>query len=275
MHIITKQNNRHNVLKIKNINNFYSRFLFAFVIVTMATSCITPRRVNYLQDITHGSQIEVENKFEATIAPYDELNIIVSTSGSKKELAVPFNFNSNNPTPGKNNNYLVDVNGDIQMPILGNIHVAGLTRLKLQDTLTAMLSNGGYIDEPFVLVRFNNFKVFFLGGGKGRVLNIDNERCTFLEAIAMLGGDFDTYIRRDHIAVMREVNGRMVTRYLDPRSSDVFNDPFFMLQQNDFIIADTYTTGIVKTEFSYWLGIGSLIMSTASLILSFALLKKS
>ena len=96
------------MLKIKNINNFYSRFLFAFVIVTMATSCITPRRVNYLQDITHGSQIEVENKFEATIAPYDELNIIVSTSGSKKELAVPFNFNSNNPTPGKNNNYLVD-----------------------------------------------------------------------------------------------------------------------------------------------------------------------
>jgi polysaccharide export outer membrane protein len=138
-----------------------------------------------------------------------------------------------------------------------------------------MLTNGGYIDEPFVMVRFNNFKVFFLGGGKGRVLNIDNERCTFLEALAMLGGDFDNHIRRDHIAVMREINGKMVVRYLDPRSSDVFNDPFFMLQQNDFIIADTYTTGIVKTEFSYWLSVCSLITSTASLILSIALLKKS
>ena len=67
----------------------------------------------------------------------------------------------------------------------------------------------------------------------------------------------------------------MVTRYLDPRSSDVFNDPFFMLQQNDFIIADTYTSGIVKNEFSYWLSVGSLIMSAASVILSIALLKKS
>lgn len=219
--------------------------------------------------------MQIENKFEAAIAPYDELNIIVSTSSSKKELAAPFNFNNNTTVPGKTNNYLVDVNGNIQMPILGDIHVAGLTRLKLQDTLTAMLTNGGYIDEPFVMVRFNNFKVFFLGGGKGRVLNIDNERCTFLEAIAMLGEDFDNYIRRDHIAVMREIDGRMVTRYLDPRSSDVFNDPFFMLQQNDFIIADTYTSGIVKNEFSYWLSIGSLIMSAASVILSIVILKKS
>ena len=240
-----------------------------------AASCVTPRRVNYLQDLSQGSQLQIENKFEAAIAPYDELNIIVSTSSSKKELAAPFNFNNNNAVPGKTNNYLVDVNGNIQMPILGDIHVAGLTRLKLQDTLTAMLTNGGYIDEPFVMVRFNNFKVFFLGGGKGRVLNIDNERCTFLEALAMLGGDFDNYISRDHIAVMREIDGRMVTRYLDPRSSDVFNDPFFMLQQNDFIIADTYTSGIVKNEFSYWLSVGSLIMSAASVILSIALLKKS
>lgn len=249
--------------------------VLALMMIPFLASCVTPRRVNYLQDLSQGSQIQIENKFEAAIAPYDELNIIVSTSSSKKELAAPFNFNSNNLTPSKTNNYLVDVNGDIQMPILGNIHVAGLTRLMLQDTLTAMLTNGGYIDEPFVMVRFNNFKVFFLGGGKGRVLNIDNERCTFLEALAMLGGDFDNHIRRDHIAVMREINGKMVVRYLDPRSSDVFNDPFFMLQQNDFIIADTYTTGIVKTEFSYWLSVCSLITSTASLILSIALLKKS
>jgi polysaccharide export outer membrane protein len=225
--------------------------------------------------MTQGSQIQIENRFEAAIAPYDELSIIVSTSSSKKELATPFNLGNSTNTSSNNSRYLVDVNGDIQMPIIGNLHVAGLTRLRLQDTLAAMLKNGGYIDEPFVMVRFNNFKVFFLGGGKGKVLNIANERCTFLEALAMLGSDFDLHTRRDHIAVMREINGRMVMRYLDPRSSDVFNDPFFMLQQNDFIIADTYNNGIVRSEFTYWVGIASLLASISSLILSIAVLKKS
>lgn len=245
------------------------------MIALFSVSCVTPRRVNYLQDMTQGSQIQIENRFEAAIAPYDELSIIVSTSSSKKELATPFNLGNSTNTSSNNSRYLVDVNGDIQMPIIGNLHVAGLTRLKLQDTLTAMLKNGGYIDEPFVMVRFNNFKVFFLGGGKGKVLNIANERCTFLEALAMLGTDLDLHTRRDHIAVMREINGRMVMRYLDPRSSDVFNDPFFMLQQNDFIITDTYNNGVIRSELNYWVGLASLLMSAASVLLSIAVLKKS
>ena len=237
-------------------------------IVMTAISCVTPSRVNYLQDMTHGSQIEIENKFEAAIAPYDELNIVVSTSSSRQELANPFNLSNN----GTIRNYLVDVNGNIDFPILGRVHVKGLTRLQLQDTLTSMLHKGGFIDNPFVSVRFNSFKIFFLGGGKGHVLNIPNERCTFLEAIAMLG-DLDLHIRRDNISVMREVNGKMVMRHLDPRTSDVFNDPFFMLQQNDFIIADTYNNGVVRNEVSYWFSITSTLLSAASVIISLAILK--
>lgn len=252
-------------LKIKII-------LFIASVATLIVSCVTPRRVNYLQDMTQNSQVQIENRFEAVIAPYDELNIFVSTSSSQKELADPFNLKNN--TNDAHSNYLVDINGNIQFPILGQLHVVGLTRLKLQDTLTALLKNGGYVDDPFVMVRFNNFKVFFISGGKGRVLNITNERCTFLEALAMLGPDFDVYTNRDHIGVMREINGRMVMRYLDPRSSDVFNDPFFMLQQNDFIIADAYNNGIVRNEFQYWLTIGSTLMSIASLFVSVAILSK-
>ena len=250
--------------------------LAGLLIAVAATSCVTPRRVNYLQDMRQGSLIEIENQFEAVIAPYDELSIIVSTSSTKPELAVPFNLgNSQTGASQRQSTYLVDVNGDIQMPILGNLHVAGLTRLRLQDTLTYLLRDGGYVDDPFVMVRFNNFKVFFLGGGKGKVLNIPNERCTFLEALAMIGEDFDIYTNRDHIGVMREVDGHMVIRYLDPRSSDIFNDPFFMLQQNDFIIVDAYNNGIVRSEFSYWLSLGSVFVSMTSLLISLVLLKKS
>lgn len=258
------------MLKIRKINKFFTKIFIGIAIILTAISCVTPARVNYLQDMTHGSQIEIENRFEASVAPYDELSIVVSTSSSRQELANPFNQSSDGAA--RQGNYLVDVNGNIDFPILGRLHVEGLTRLQIQDTLTGMLRKGGYIDDPFVSVRFSSFKIFFLGGGQGKVLNIPNERCTFLEAIAMLG-DLDLHVRRDNISVMREVDGKMVMRHLDPRTSEVFNDPFFMLQQNDFIIADTYNNGVVRNEMSYWFGIASTFMSAASLILSLAILK--
>lgn len=263
------------MLKYKNIYNKITKILVGIALSLASVSCITPGRVNYLQDMTHGSQIEIENRFEAAIAPYDELSITVSTSSTKDELASPFNLGNtaySNAAYSKWGNYLVDVNGNIDMPIIGKLRVEGMTRLQLQDTLTHMLERGGYVEDPYVMVRFNNFKIFFLGGGKGRVLDIHNERCTFLEAIAMLG-DLDLHVKRDNIAVMREVDGKMVMRHLDPRSSDVFNDPFFMLQQNDFIIADTYNGSILRTEFSYWYGMIGMLMSTASFIVSLAILK--
>lgn len=234
----------------------------------LMASCITPRRVNYLQDMTQGSQIELENRFEAKIAPYDELSITVVSPANQK-LAEP--FNNNNATQ---KGYLVDVNGDIDFPYIGKLHVAGLTRLRLQETLSNTLMQEGYISDPFVSVRFSNFKIFYLGSGTGKVITISNERCTFLEALALLG-DLDPYTRRDHIAVMREVNGKMVMRYLDPRSSDVFNDPFFMLQQNDFIITDTYNAGTARSELTNTLAIFSALASMGSLVLTFLLYRKS
>ncbi|MBR0300366.1 MAG: polysaccharide biosynthesis/export family protein [Bacteroidales bacterium] len=219
-------------------------------------ACMTPKQVLYLQDMTQNSQIELEHKFEARIAPYDDLSILVSCYD--EELAKPFNPQSTygggySSGYGSQNTYgyLVDVNGNIQFPVLGEIKAAGLTRLQLQEKITQMLIDGGYIQDPFVKVRFYNFKIFFLGGDGGKVLNVTNERCTFLEALAM-AGDLSNFTKRDRIAVMREVNGKMTLRYLDPRSSSVFNDPYFMLQQNDFIITESIRSKYFRDEFTYW-----------------------
>lgn len=205
-------------------------------LTAMSSSCVTNRKIAYLQDMKHNSQIELENKFEAVISPYDELDVIISSFDT--ELAKPFNLRDNTTT-GYNLNtgisYLVDQYGNIELPVLGSIHAAGLTRLNLQEKVKDLLISGNYISDPYVMVRFRNFKVFFLGANGGKAITVPNERCTFLEALA-LSGDMNIYTNRNKIMVMREVDGKMVSRYLDPRSSKVFRDPFFMLQQNDFII---------------------------------------
>ena len=221
------------------------KYLIPLLVIAAAAllldSCVTTKQIAYLQDMEHGTQIDLENKFEAVISPYDELTIIVSCYD--KELAAPFNLfygnGSGNMMYSSNGNgymgYLVDQYGFIEMPVLGRIKAAGLTRLQLQDIIRDMLISGAYLTDPYVMVRFQNFKIFFLGSNGGKAISIPNERCTFLEALA-LSGDLNVYTDRSKIAVMREVDGKMVMRWLDPRSSNVFNDPFFMLQQNDFII---------------------------------------
>lgn len=231
-----------------------------------AVSCVTNRKVAYLQDMKHNTQIELEDKFEAVICPYDELDVIITSFD--QELARPFNIRSTNNANYSMRTgiaYLVDVYGDIELPILGKIHAAGLTRLKLQEKVKDLLISGGYISDPFVLVRFRSYKIFFLGANGGQAISISNERCTFLEALAM-SGDMSIYTNRDKIMVVREVDGKMVSRYLDPRSSKVFDDPFFMLQQNDFII--TQNTGYRTFQQSY--SQFGTILSVISSITSFA-----
>ncbi|MBO4263562.1 MAG: polysaccharide biosynthesis/export family protein [Bacteroidales bacterium] len=225
------------------------------------------------------SQIELENKFEAVISPYDELDIIVTCHDMA--IAMPFNLGYGGSNQGasmmlanRSNNgsalcYLVDVNGDIQFPILGSIHVAGLTRLQLQEKIKQMLMDGNYISDPYVMVRFYNFKIFFLGSDGGKAITIQNEKVTFLEALAM-AGDISVYTRRDKIGVMREVDGKMTIRYLDPRSSKVFNDPYFLLQQNDFIITRSFSSKYYRDEATFWMSWVSLatsIVSAATLVI--------
>ena len=238
---------------------FVSLVAMAFV----TSSCITSKSVRYLQDMPKEG-IPLNETLEATICPYDELRIrVYSDGGDEDELVKPFNIMGGMSNGSNYYGYLVDVNGNIQFPILGELHVEGLTRLQLQEAIRTRLQKEGYVNDPLVVVRFMNFKVFFLGSTGGKVLNITNERCTFLEALAMSGG-LSLYNRRDRIGVMREVNGRRVIHYLDPRSTAIFDDEFFLLQQNDIIFTEINSRRYITEAYSNW----SLMLSAVSSLLT-------
>lgn len=253
------------------------RLYLSIIIVAMGvSSCVTSKEVNYLSDLDPSQNLPLNTMFEAVIAPYDQLRISVIGLSEEEELAKPFNpFGSGQDVNQQNTlSYLVDVNGNIQFPILGVIHVQGMTRLQLQDVISKRLVAGGYMNAPMVDVRFSNFRVFVLGTADGgKVLNISNERCTFLEALAMAGG-LDTYTKRDRIAVMREIDGEMVTHYLDPRSKDVFYDPFFMLQQNDIIITQAFERVYLRDMFNTTAGLVGTMASLISTVVMIIVLAK-
>lgn len=250
-----------------------NKFVLLIMLVGLAiisSSCVTAKKVRYLQDMPKEG-IPINESLEATVAPYDELRIsVMSNSGKDDELLKPFNVmggigqTGGSGSSGGQIGYLVDCNGNIDFPVLGRLHVEGLTRLQLQDTITAQLTRNGHLKDPLVVVRFLNFKVFFLSSSGGKVLNISNERCTFLEALAMSGG-LDWYTRRDRIGVMREVNGRRVIHYLDPRSTEIFNDEFFVLQQNDIIFTEEMSYKFFSNNLSTVLGLVSTLLSVLSI----------
>ena len=257
---------------MKNKNTLF-RLLALILFVTLANSCVSYRKTGFLQDMTESSQIELENRVEAVIAPGDELRIIVSSYD--ESIAKPFNVLSNAQLTGagaaQNMGYLVNAQGDVNLPVLGTVRAAGLTRLQLTDKLTSMLKDKGYISDPFVEVRFMNFKIFVLGTDKCQALTITDDKCTFLEALALAGG-VDQYTRRDKMAVMREVNGKMTLRYLDPRSSKIFNDPYYVLQQNDFIITQSIGAKYLQNETNFWMSWVSMGTGIASTIAMFVMI---
>ena len=244
-----------------------SIFIFAFFLALLS-SCVTSKEVSYLTDLDPNQNLPLNSKFEAVISPYDQLRITVIGMGDEAELAEPFNpFGTSNQGVNQNGvGYLVDVNGNIQFPIFGHMHVQGMTRIQLQEFIRKRLVAEGYMHDPMVDVRFSNFRVFLLGTGDGgRVINIENERCTFLEALAMAGG-LNQFTPRDKIAVIREINGEMVTHYLDPRSKEVFNDPFFMLQQNDIILTQTFQRKFALDAFGTTVNIVGVVASLVSTV---------
>ena len=248
-------------------------FYLVLVFLTITTtSCVTQKKVRYLQDMPIEG-MPLNEALEATVAPFDELRIFVlsNSTGKDDELIKPFNVLSGNMQNNMNQGigYLVDANGNIQFPVLGELHVEGLTRLQVQDSIVSHLERNGYIKNPLVIVRFMNFKVFFLNSSGGGVLNITNERCTFLEALAMAGG-LDWYTRRDRIGVMREVDGKRVIHYLDPRSTAIFDDDFFVLQQNDIIFTEEMSYKFFSNNLNTVL---ALLSSFTSLVAVYTLIR--
>ena len=213
-------------------------------VVVLCTSCASSKKVVYLQDVVPLKQQDIEQKYEVYIHNDDLLAIMVNSKNP--ELALPFNMpmvsyqlGSQTAPQQRVLGYLVDTNGDIDFPILGKLHVAGLTRLQLTDMIKQRLIDEDLIKDPIVTVQFLNYKVSVMGEvNRPGSFNISGDRITLLEALSM-AGDLTIYGRRDRVAVIREKDGKRTILMHDLRSSDIFNSPCYYLQQNDIVYVKT------------------------------------
>ena len=166
----------------------------------------------------------------------------------------------------------MDTNGNIDFPILGEIHVEGLTRMQLTELIKNKLIEGDLIKDPIVTVQFLNFKISVMGEvGRPGSFTISGDRITLLEALSM-AGDLTIYGRRDRVGVIRENNGKRTILFHDLRSADIFNSPCYYLQQNDIVYVEPNKAKSGQSSINQnnsigvWVSVISLLTTIAVLI---------
>ncbi|MGF7081521.1 polysaccharide biosynthesis/export family protein [Mucilaginibacter sp. UYCu711] len=214
---------------------------FFLILTFFFFSCADVRKTIYFADQKDGIITSNNN------SPLTELqsNDILSIAISSANMAATTIFNTPNFTsvtsatstgstiqsPG----YLINKEGFIQFPVLGDIKAAGLTTNQLRIYITQQLTNKKLLIDPIVAVRQLNFKVSILGEvNHPTVLTVPNEKISLLEALG-LAGDITIYGRKDNITIIREENGEKKIKHLDLNSSELFQSQYYYLKSNDIV----------------------------------------
>lgn len=229
------------------------RNLFLLAVVSMLVMSCVPQG----EDIPYMTNIDkipaaalataTTQAGDFTIKPGDMLLINVSASNS--DAVKPFNKIQYVPSLGSGSSYmlgdhdavfyLVDDHGNIDFPVLGKLHIAGMTKKSLEDYVASLIYPRYLTEKPDVECRIQNFRVFCLGDfNHPGVINATNGRLNLIEAIAM-SGDLTLQGRRDNVMLIRtDPNGQRIVKRIDLRDATFVTQPEFELQQNDILYVE-------------------------------------
>ena len=223
-------------------------FFILVSLLLLVSSCGTYKRLGYLQDMEQDITYSMPLQPDAIIAKGDKLSIQVVCG--TPELAQPFNIlngtsvssaiiedksaDAKNAPESANEGYEVDKNGDILFPVLGRMHIEGLTIKQVKEKIESQIISRRYIKDPVAVIRFTNFSFTIIGEGGTGVYQVPDGRVNIFEALAM-SGDLTMDAVRDDIWVVRTVDGKRRLHTINLKTKDCYYSPAFFIQQNDMI----------------------------------------
>ena len=264
--------------KVKTMYRTMKRICVLLIAAVSAASCVTQKQLTYLSD-ADAAKVEAINasfqsRSETVLRTGDALTIFVSALD--KEAVTPYNLPTAVYTiPGTEKMqttpslqyYVIDADGNVSMPVLGKVHVAGLTCSSAEDAIGQLLEK--QVVGPSVQVRLINAKVSVLGEvTKPGLVSMSGNRLTILEAIAA-AGDLTPFGKRDNVLVTREVNGKMEMARVNLRSADLYNSPYYYLQQNDVVyVSPNKVRAVSSTNAGLWVSVVGTALSAATVIVT-------
>ncbi|ATV33645.1 sugar transporter [Prevotella intermedia] len=230
------------------------KLLLPIMVVTMIlmmVGCGSSKEVAYWQNIDSISLAASKGLYDAKIMPKDELTILVQTTDPL--TSEPFNLRSTGQTSSKNQitGYLVDNDGMINFPIVGKIHVAGLTKTECEDLIKSKIQP--YLartENPLVSVRTSSYRITVIGEvNRPGVIPVSTEKISLVEALAE-AGDMTIYGKRDNVLLVREdKSGEKHKVRLNMNDANIINSPYYYLQQNDIVYVEPHKVKARNTFF--------------------------
>lgn len=263
--------------------------LALFCVISLA-SCSSQKTVlPYFADIPPVADGTMEaGDYLSRIKPDDEL--LITVNALDPSAAAAFNLPAFNPGSDTNvltqsahatpltvmatsmqlQTFIVNSEGYINYPVLGSIHVAGMTVEQLQKMLTEKIS--ATVEDPIVNVRIANFEVVVGGEVKQpKKIRVNRNRYSVLDALGD-AGDLTEYGERSNILLVREENGKREYHRLNLNSSDLLSSPYFYLQQNDYIYVEPNAVRQANSKYnqynSFKISVISTIVSASSVLAS-------
>ena len=247
----------------------------SFAFLLLICSCAGSKKVAYLQNADEISLADSKGLYDARIMPKDMLTVTVSTI--TPEAAKPFNLTVANTSESSSasvgiQSYLVDNDGNINFPVVGHIHVVGLTKNQCQDLIRDKVKP--YLAEtenPVVTVRMSSYHVTVLGEvSSPKVIPVTTEKMNILEALAS-AGDLTIYGKRNNVMLIREdATGEKSVHRLNLNDANLINSPYYYLQQNDIVYVQP--NGVkakgasIGPSTSLWFSFVGIVTSVASLL---------
>ena len=256
-------------------------FIFFAALCLMMGSCGSSKQIAYFQNADSITYESSKGLFDAKIMPKDLLTITVSTTDPK--AAMPFNLSVSNTlnstgtlstSAGSLQTYLVDNNGYINYPVVGELKVGGMTKreceMYIRDQIKPYMSE---TERPIVTVKMASFKVTIAGEVKSPgVYNVDQEKISVIEALAR-AGDLTIYGKRNNVLLIREdATGEKSVHRINLNDANLINSPYYYLQQNDYLYVEPNSVqaknSSIGQSITIWFSVVSVLTSIASLMVN-------
>ena len=247
------------------------------VTALLLNGCQSAKQVAYFQNIDSISLASSKGLYDARIMPKDELSISVITSNP--DASKPFNISGQGGAASSSSGsagltYLVDNDGNINFPVIGKLHVVGLTKSQCEDLIYGKVK--AYLAEsenPVVTVRMSSFRVTVAGEvGSPSVVPVTTEKMSIMEALAQ-AGDLSIYGKRNNVMLIREnADGTKEVHRLNLNDANLINSPYYYVQQNDYIYVEPNSvkaknSGIGQST-TLWMSFVGVVTSLASLVIN-------
>jgi polysaccharide biosynthesis/export protein len=243
-------------LQVRN----YIHIILTFVLIVSCTS----EKILF-KDIPENISIKVP---EAIITYGDLIDVKISSlTNQSTSIFSPIAMDKigtiRNAEARKLDGYLVDSSGNIDIPYIGKIKAYGLTCSSLSDSIKNKLLE--FVKTPNVSTKILNFRVSILGEvNSPGTFDVINQNMSFTELISR-AGDLNNNADPSNVMIIRNINNKITTTYIDLTSFDFFNSEYYFLKQNDKVYVRPDNASLAF-DFGIFRNVGSLSLLTSIII---------